>query len=114
MTNRSDLLQQLNRLKRDERELKTEELDIRRVKAARDQREPLAQNHEKRMKNKRKQGLITTELRKLDAPAATIAGPMIGPGIGPGIAPVTESELPLLPPSPLPPDLPPHGDPIEP
>jgi hypothetical protein len=49
MTNRSDLLQQLNRLQREERALKAEEAEIRRVTPVKDQREPLARNHEKRM-----------------------------------------------------------------
>ena len=109
MTNRTDLLQQLNRLRREERALKVEELKIRSVTPAKDQREPLARNHEKRMKNKRQISLVTTELRTEATPAAPVSDPTITPGVDPTIAPVTDNEPPTLPPSPSPPP----GDSIE-
>jgi hypothetical protein len=107
MNSRSDLLQRLNRLRIDERALKNEELEIRRVKAAKDQREPLARNHEKLMKNKSQQGAIATEMRKLDTPTAPVAGPTV--------VPPTASQPPAISPSPpAPPSSPQHGDPTGP
>jgi hypothetical protein len=73
MTTRPELLRQLNKLKRDERALKTEELGIRQAKSAKDPREQLARNHELRMKNKRHQGLVTRDLRAVEALEATLA-----------------------------------------
>jgi hypothetical protein len=119
MSNRTDLMQQMNRLKREERTLKMEKLEIRRATAVKDQREPLARNHEKRKKNKRQQSLVMTELRNEPAPAAPGIEPTMAPSVGPTvtpivgptialivdptIAPANDNESPTLPPSPRPP-----------
>jgi hypothetical protein len=74
MTNKAKLLHQLSQLKRDDRALKTEELNIQRTTAARGQQESLASNHEKRMKNKRQQRRITGELRAMVPVAPIVIG----------------------------------------
>jgi hypothetical protein len=107
MNSRSDLLHRLNRLRIDERALKNEELEIRRVKAVKDQREPLARNHEKLRKNKSQQGAIATEMRKLDASTNPVGDTTSAPPDG--------SQPPALPQSPpAPPASPQQSDPIGP
>ena len=81
MNNKPRLILELNRLKRDERALKTEELTIRRTKTAKDHRDPLLLNHQQRMKNKRQQARITAEIRSLSAQDALAAAEVVAPVI---------------------------------
>ena len=74
MTNKAKLLHQLNQLKREDRVLKAEELNLQRNTAARGQRESLVSNHEKRMKNKCQQRRLTAELRAMVPPAPLVVG----------------------------------------
>jgi hypothetical protein len=97
MNNKPRLLQELNRLKRDERAIKVEELRIRQTQPARDHHAPLLLNHQKRMKNKRQQSRISAELRNAAAPAAPVADQVVAPVTGPG-------QLSLPPDAPLSPD----------
>jgi hypothetical protein len=84
MTNKAKLLHQLNQLKRDDRALKAEELNIQRTTATRGHQESLALNHEQRMKNKRQQRRIIAELgalvplapRVVGQPVAHVANPV--------------------------------------
>jgi len=80
MTNKAKLLHQLNQLKRDDRTLKAEELNIQRSTATRGQQESLALNHEQRMKNKRLQRRIVAELHAVDplSPSVPSVPSMIG------------------------------------
>ena len=79
MNNKPRLLQELNRLKRDERAIKVEELRIREIQPARDHHASLLLNHQKKMKNKRKQAHISAELRSVSPPATLIVGQVVMP-----------------------------------
>lgn len=79
MNNKPLLLQELNRLKRDERAIKVEELRIRETQPARDHHASLLLNRQKNMKNKRQQAHINAELRSLTPPATRLAVQVVTP-----------------------------------
>jgi len=79
MNDKPRLLQELNRLKRDERAIKAEELRIRETQPARHHYAALLLNRQKNMKNKRQQAHINAQLRSLTPPSTILTGQIVTP-----------------------------------